>query len=85
MKMVYNFVNSSGETGLQEMDFVSELMTPRVFETLPSDNWTKDKNSALYKNFQKVLIFNLTTAGREKQLLDATLYTYGKPTTIIRG
>ena len=72
-KEVFKFINSSVDIGLHELDDVKKLIAPSVIELLPQDNWTKDKNNELYMNFQKVLVLNLATVSREKQLLDATL------------
>ena len=67
---LYKMTNASIDFGLQESDVVGEYLTPEVINTLPGDNWTKDKNSDIFKNFQKFLIYNVAVAGREKQILN---------------
>lgn len=67
IKEVYQLVNSKIEFGLYEFEYVNKLVGQKIIETLPKIDWTKDKNSDFYKSFQKVLMFNITIANREKQ------------------
>ncbi len=67
IKEVFQLVNSSIEFGMYEFDYVNKLVGSKIIETLPKNDWTNDKNSDFYKSFQKVLMFNITIADREKQ------------------
>lgn len=71
-KKVFDLVNSSIEIGaIQEFEYVKELLGPEILKTLPSDDWTKDKNSTYYKKLQLALLFNIAMADRKKQHLSA--------------
>lgn len=71
-KKVFELVNTSIEIGaIQEFDYVKQLLNPEIIQTLPDIDWTKDKNSEYYKNFQLILLFNIAMADREKQHLSA--------------
>lgn len=83
VKEVFEFTNSSLDFGMQEIDFVNELLFPEVIGTLPKDDWTKDKNSEIYKNLQKVSLYNLATAGREKQILNIVLKLMETPKKLL--
>jgi hypothetical protein len=85
VREVYNLTNSSVEFGLQEVNFVNKLINPQVIETFPKDTWTNDKNSALYKGFQNVLLYNMATAGREKQVLDTIIKLMQSPYELLEA
>lgn len=71
-KKVFDLVNTSIEIGaIQEFEYVHQLLELDILQILPHDDWTKDKNSDYYKNFQLVLLFNIAMADRKKQHLDA--------------
>jgi Family of unknown function (DUF6090) len=70
-KESYELVNSSTEFGLIEFDYVNKLLGAEIVGILPKVDWTKDKNSQDYKNFQMMLLFNIAMADREKQHLSA--------------
>ena len=70
-KKIFELVNTSIEFGgIQEFEYVNQLLGPKIIQTLPQVDWTKDKNSEYYKKFQMVLLFNLSMADREKQHLN---------------
>jgi hypothetical protein len=71
IKESFELVNSSIEFGLIEFEYMNKLLGAEIIGTLPKFDWTKDKNSEDYKNFQMMLIFNIAMADREKQHLSA--------------
>jgi len=72
IKKIFELINSSIEFGgIQEFEYVNQLLEPEIIQTLPQVDWTKDKNSKYYKDFQMILIFNISMADREKQHLFA--------------
>lgn len=69
-KKIFELVNTSIEFGgIQEFEYVNQILGPKIIQTLPQVDWTKDKNSEYYKKFQMVLLFNISMADREKQHL----------------
>jgi hypothetical protein len=64
---VFKPINTSIDFGIHEFDYVNDLIGAEVLATLPKNDWHKDPSSGYYKNFQKVLIFNVAIADREKQ------------------
>jgi hypothetical protein len=67
----FKLVNSSIDFGISEFDYVNQLLGTEILEILPKNDWTKDKNSENYANFQLMLVFNISMADREKQHLMA--------------
>ncbi len=57
--------------GLQEFNYINKLLGPEIFQTLPHEDWTKDKSSEMYKKFQLILVFNIAMADRERVHLSA--------------
>ena len=57
--------------GLQEFNYINKLLGPEIIQTLPHDDWTKDKSSEMYKKFQLLLVFNIAMADRERVHLSA--------------
>lgn len=84
VKEIYKLTNTTVDFGLHEIEFVKEMLTPEVIEILPKDNWTKDKDSMIYKDFQKILLFNLTTAAREKQVIEAIIDLMEPPKKLLK-
>ena len=85
VKEIYKLTNTTVDFGLQEIDFVKKELTPEVLEILPKDNWTKDKTSKIYKDFQKILLFNLTTAAREKQVIETIIELMKSPKKLLEN
>ena len=69
IKELFELINSSIGFGIQELDYVRKTLGPEIIKILPQDDWINDKNSESYKNFQMVLLFNISMAVREKQHL----------------
>jgi len=57
--------------GLQEFNYINKLLGPEIIQTLPHEDWTKDKSSEMYKKFQLILVFNIAMADRERVHLSA--------------
>ncbi|WP_228851773.1 DUF6090 family protein [Aegicerativicinus sediminis] len=71
-KKVFDLVNTSIEIGaIQEFEYVRELLGPEILQTLPHDDWTKDKTSEYYKKLQLAILFNIAMADRKKQHFSA--------------
>jgi len=71
-RQIFDLVNSSIDLGgVQEFDYVKEILGPEILGTLPKSDWIRDRNSALFRRFQQVLLFNIAMADREKQHLHA--------------
>ena len=71
-RRVFDLVNTNIEIGaIQEFEYVHQLLDPEILQSLPHDDWTKDKNSDYYKKLQLVLLFNVAMADRKKQHLSA--------------
>ena len=68
-KQSFSLVNSSIEFGLAEFDYVNSLLGEEIIQTLPDIDWTKDTNSKYYKDFQLMLVFNITMVDRNKQVM----------------
>ena len=71
IKESFVLVNSTIEFGMLEFEYINKLLGAEIIRILPKTDWTKDKNSEYYKNFQLMLIFNIAMADREKQHLSA--------------
>jgi hypothetical protein len=71
IKESFELVNSSTEFGLIEFEYMNKLLGEEIIGILPKVDWTKDKSSEAYKNFQMMLIFNIAMADIEKQHLSA--------------
>lgn len=72
VRSIFALLNTSIEFGgIQEFDYVNQLLDQKIIETLPNVDWTKQKDSEYYKNFQMSVLFNIAMAEREKQLLSA--------------
>jgi hypothetical protein len=72
LKKIFELFNSSIEFGgTQELEYVNQILGPEILQTLQQVDWTKDKDSEYYKNFQMELLFNISMADREKQHLKA--------------
>ena len=69
----YKLVNSSIEFGLAEFNYVNKLLGEEIIQTLPEIDWSKDKNSQYYKDFQLMLVFNITMTDRNKQVMQQIL------------
>lgn len=69
IKETFELINSSVGFGAQEFDYVRKILGPEIMKILPQDDWINDKNSESYQNFQRVLLFNISMAEREKQHL----------------
>jgi len=57
--------------GLQEFNYINKLLGPEIIQTLPHEDWTKDKSSEMFKKFQLILVFNIAMADRERVHLSA--------------
>jgi len=57
--------------GLHEFNYINKLLGPEIIQTLPHDDWTKDKSSEMYKKFQLLIVFNIAMADRERVHLSA--------------
>ena len=64
---IFKLINTSIDFGIYEFDYVNDLIGSEVIATLPKNDWHKDPTSGYYKNLQKVLIFNVAVADRQKQ------------------
>ncbi len=64
---IFKLINTSIDFGIYEFDYVNDLIGSEVIATLPKNDWHKDPSSGYYKNLQKVLIFNVAIADRQKQ------------------
>ena len=64
---IFKLINTSIDFGIYEFDYVNDLIGSEVIATLPKNDWHKDPTSGYYKNLQKVLIFNVAIADRQKQ------------------
>ncbi len=71
IKESFELVNSSIEFGMQEFEYINQLLGAEIIGALPIVDWTKDKDSEYYKDFQMMLMFNIGMADREKQHLSA--------------
>lgn len=71
LKQVFEIVNSSIEFGMQEFNYIKDILGSDIMNILSKGDWVYDKNSELYKKFQMVLLFNISMADREKQHLNA--------------
>lgn len=72
VKETFKLINSSIQFGgIQEFEYVNRLLEPEILQTFPQRDWTKDKNSEHYQNFQMMLLFNIAMSDREKQHLSA--------------
>lgn len=72
IKKTFELISTSIEFGgIQEFGYVKQVLGPEIVRTIPQVDWTKDKNSEYYKNFQMMLIFAIAMAEREKQHLSA--------------
>lgn len=70
LKNIFEMFNGSSEfSGLQELEYVNQILGAEILETLEQVDWTKDKDSPYYKKFQMELVFNISMADREKQHL----------------
>ena len=68
----FDLIGSSMEFGgLQEFDYVKQLLNQEIIQTLPQVDWTRDKSSESYQKFQLMLLMNIALADREKQHLYA--------------
>lgn len=68
-KKIVDMSSSSIEFGMQEFFFVNQVLEPEIIQTLPNHDWTKDKNSRFYKEFQSSILFNILHSTREKMHL----------------
>ncbi len=57
--------------GMHEFNYINKLLGPEIIQTLPHKDWTKDKNSEMYKKFQLILVFNIAITDRERVHLSA--------------
>ena len=55
--------------GIQELEYVHQILGSKIIQTIPQVDWTKDKSSEYYQKFQLVVLFNIAMADREKQHL----------------
>jgi len=70
IKKTFEMFNTSIEFGgLTELQYVKKLFEPEINQAFPQDDWTKNKESEYYKEFQLLILFNITMAEREKQHL----------------
>ncbi|MFP4845289.1 DUF6090 family protein [Winogradskyella sp. PE311] len=67
IKEFYKILNTSIDFGAYEFEYVNNLIGAEVLATIPENDWHKDKSSSYYRNFQKILIFNIGIADRQKQ------------------
>ena len=65
----FKLVNSSIEFGLTEFDYVNNLLGEEIIQTIPDIDWSKDRDSQYYKDFQLMLVFNITMNDRNNQVL----------------
>ena len=72
-KQAFELVNSSIEFGLADFNYVNNLLGEEIIQTLPETDWTKEPNSTYYKDFQLMLVFNVTMVDRNKQVLSEIL------------
>lgn len=66
---VFELINSSIDFGIQDYDYVNNILGPDVLQTLSQVDWTKDKNSEVYGEFKKLILFNVAMTDRERQHL----------------
>jgi len=78
-KEAFELVNSSIEFGLPEFDYVNNLLGEEIIQTFPVFDWSKDKNSQYYKDFQLLLVFNITMSDRKKQILNEIIKLMDAP------
>ncbi|MGM5471333.1 DUF6090 family protein [Flavobacteriaceae bacterium LMO-SS05] len=72
LKKIFELFNSSVEFGgMQELEYVNQILGPEILQTLKQVDWTMDKDSEYYKKFQLELLFNISMVDREKQHLIA--------------
>jgi hypothetical protein len=70
LKNIFELFNSSIEFGgIQELEYVNQILGPEILQTLKQVDWTKDKDSKYYKKFQMELLFNISMTDRAKQHL----------------
>ena len=69
-KKTFELINISIEFGgIQELEYVHQILGSKIIQTIPQVDWTKDKSSEYYQKFQLVVLFNIAMADREKQHL----------------
>jgi len=72
VNQIFDLISSSIEFGgIQEFEYVKQLLNQEIIQTLPQVDWTRDKNSESYQKFQMTLLMNIALADREKQHLYA--------------
>ncbi len=71
LKQTFGIVNSSIEFGMQEFEYLNNILGTEILNILPEGDWVYNKNSELYKRFQVLLLFNISMADREKQHLNS--------------
>jgi len=82
-KQAFNLVNSSIEFGLSEFDYVNRLLGEEITQTLPDIDWSKDRNSEYYKDFQLMLVFNITMTDRNKQVMNEIIRLIEEPHNLL--
>ena len=82
-KQAFNLVNSSIEFGLSEFDYVNRLLGEEITQTLPDIDWSKDRNSKYYKDFQLMLVFNITMTDRNKQVMNEIMRLIEEPYNLL--
>jgi hypothetical protein len=78
-KQAFSLINSSIEFGLPELNYVNTLLGNEIIQTLPELDWSKDKNSKYYKDFQLMLVFNITMSDRNKQVINEIIKLMDDP------
>ena len=67
---LFELFNSSIEFGLPEFKYVNDLLGEDIIQTLPDVDWTKDKNSKYYQDFQLMLVLNVTMNERNSEVFN---------------
>lgn len=85
-KRIFELINSSIDFGgVQEFEYVHQILGPEVLSILPKVDWIHDKSSAHYRHFQQVLLFNIAMADREKQHLHAIHDLMAAPFSLLQN
>ena len=78
-KQAFSLINSSIEFGISEFNYVNILLGNEIIQTLPELDWSKDRNSKYYKDFQLMLVFNITMSDRNKQVINEIIKLMDDP------
>ncbi|MDT0622683.1 DUF6090 family protein [Croceitalea vernalis] len=78
-KQTFSLINSSIEFGISEFNYVNILLGNEIIQTLPELDWSKDRNSKYYKDFQLMVVFNITMSDRNKQVINEIIKLMDDP------